>query len=77
MTVIHDNEDILKSNHCVASLPDSKNPVYQESTQEAEDDVRPGVPGVQLHEAGSVQVQILVPSERNHIKTHAVCLSVI
>lgn len=39
--------------------PDSKDPVKQESSKEAEDNVGPRVPGVQLHELCRVQVQIL------------------
>lgn len=40
-------------------IPDSKNPVEQKSPKEAEDNIWPGVPGVQLHELCSVQVQVL------------------
>lgn len=40
--------------------PNSKNTVNQESTEEAKNHIGPRVPGVQLHEAGSVQAQILV-----------------
>lgn len=50
-------------------VPDAKHPVYKESPKEAENHVGPGVPGVQLHELRSVQVQILVRSGR---KAHQV-----
>lgn len=40
-------------------IPDAKNPVNQKSSQEAENHIWPGVPGIQLHETRSVQVQIL------------------
>lgn len=43
-------------------VPDPKDPVNQKSSKEAEDDVGPGVPGIQLHEVCRVQVQILVQS---------------
>lgn len=45
-------------------VPDSKNPVEQEAPKKAEYNIRPGVPGIQLHEACSVQVQILEKSEK-------------
>lgn len=47
-------------------LPDAKDSVNEESPKEAEDDIGPRVPGIQLHELGRVQVQIL------H-KTHVDC----
>lgn len=49
---------------CVAHVPDAKDPVEQESTEEAEDHVGPGVPGVELHELRRVQVHVLGRSGR-------------
>lgn len=42
-----------------AVTPDAKDSVNQKAPEEAEDHIGPGVPGVQLHEGGRVQVQIL------------------
>lgn len=53
-----------KSTFCL--VPDSKNPVDQESTKEAENDIGPGVPGVQLHEPCGAQVQVLENPEKTH-----------
>lgn len=50
-------------------VPYAKDPVKQESPKEAENHIGPGVPGIQLHEAFSVQVQILVQSGKKHIRT--------
>ena len=46
------------------SLPDAKDAVKQEAPKEAENHIGPGVPGIQLHKLGSVQVEILVQSGR-------------
>lgn len=57
----------------ILALPDAKHPVQQEPAEEAEDDVRPRVPGIQLHERDGVQVQILVPTGTKsirHLDTH-------
>lgn len=47
----------------LAFVPDAKDPVEKEAPKEAEDHVGPGVPGIELHELCSVQVQVLVQSE--------------
>ena len=36
---------------------DSKHPVYEETSKEAEDDIGPGVPGVEAHEGALGDVQ--------------------
>lgn len=50
-------------------LPNSKHPVKQESAKEAQNNVGPRIPGVQLHELGCVQVHILVQSQRKRIRS--------
>lgn len=52
----------------VVCVPDAKDSVKQESPKEAENHIGPGVPGIQLHELCSVQVQILVQSGRKHVR---------
>jgi len=51
---------------CVWTGPDAEDPVQQKASQEAEEHVRPRVPGVQLHEGGRVQTHIL----HTHTHTH-------
>lgn len=59
-------------------VPDAKNPVEQESPEEAEDHVGPGVPGIQLHERSSVQVEVLVKAGRRYGGSlHLICFEFI
>lgn len=41
-------------------IPNPKNPVKQEATKEAEDNIGPRIPGIKQHEPAGVQVQVLV-----------------
>lgn len=58
-------------------VPDAKNPVKQKSPKEAENHIGPRVPGIQLHELCSVQVQILVQSGRKDIRFLSVTSTVL
>lgn len=46
-------------------LPDAKDPVEQEAPQETEHHVGPGVPGIELHEHGRVQLHVLVQTRED------------
>lgn len=59
---------LLNRRDLLFSVPDAKDPVDHESPKEAEDHIGPRVPGIQLHEACSVQVQILVQTGKKHVR---------